>query len=155
MDDAATQLTLHVTSTQACVPCPLCHVPTPRVHSRSTRSLADLPWGASHVHLQLQVRKFFCDNPVCPRQIFTERLPTVAAPWARRTAQLSPVLNAFGVALGGEAGARLAARVGLRTSPTPLLGLIRVAPAPDASAPQVLGGMRGPGGEGNATGPSC
>jgi transposase len=139
VDDAATQLMLHVTSTQACVPCPLCHVPTPRVHSRYTRRLADLPWGAYHVQLQLQVRKFFCNNPACPRQIFTERLPTVAAPWARRTTRLSQLLNAFGVALGGEAGARLMARIGLHTSPTTLLRLIRGAPALDASAPQVLG----------------
>src|SRR4029453_14326573 len=45
VDDAAAEITLDVTSTQACVPCPLCHVLTPRVHSRYSRSLADLPWG--------------------------------------------------------------------------------------------------------------
>jgi transposase len=139
VDDAATQLTLHVTSTQAGVSCPGCHVQTPRVHSRYMRSLADLPWGAYHVRLQLRVRKFFCDNPSCPRQIFTERLSTVAAPWARRTTRLSQLLNAFGIALGGEAGARLMARVGLRTSPTTLLRLLRATPVPDASTPLVLG----------------
>jgi len=34
VDEAAAAITLHVTSTQASVPCPLCHVQTPRVHSR-------------------------------------------------------------------------------------------------------------------------
>ena len=34
VDDAATQLTLHVPSTQAGVSCPGCHVQAPRVHSR-------------------------------------------------------------------------------------------------------------------------
>jgi len=139
VDDAATQLTLHVTSTQACVPCPLCHVRTSRVHSRYTRTLADLPWGAYVVRAQLRVRKFFCDHPACPRQIFTERLLTVAAPWARRTLRLAQLLLAYGIALGGEAGARLVARLGLRTSADTLLRLVQTAPTPDASAPQVLG----------------
>ena len=109
-DDIAAEITLDVTSTQACVPCPLCHVRTPRVHSRYARTLADVPWGAYAVRLPLRVRKFFCDNPTCPRQIFTERLPTVAAPWARRTLRLAQRLCALGITLGGQAGARLAAR---------------------------------------------
>jgi transposase len=139
INDAAAEVTFHVTSTQACVPCPLCHVQTSRVHSRYTRTLADLPWGAYAVRIQLRVRKFFCDNPACPRQIFTERLPTVAAPWARRTLRLAQCLLACGIALGGQAGARLAARGQWRTSPDTLLRLVRAAPAPPAPAPQVLG----------------
>ena len=139
VDEATAVITLHVTSTQACVPCPLCHVQTPRVHSRYTRTLADVPWGAYAVRLQLQVRKFFCDNPTCPRQIFTERLPMVAAPWARRTLRLAQYLSALGIALGGQAGARLAARFQWRTSPDTLLRLVRAAPAPGAATPQILG----------------
>jgi transposase len=139
INDAAAEVTCHVTSTQACVPCPLCHVQTSRVHSRYTRTLADLPWGAYAVRIQLRVRKFFCDNPACPRQIFTERLPTVAAPWARRTLRLAQCLLACGIALGGQAGARLAARGQWRTSPDTLLRLVRAAPAPPAPAPQVIG----------------
>ena len=139
VDEATAAITLHVTSTQACVPCPLCHVQTPRVHSRYTRTLADVPWGAYAVRLQLQVRKFFCDNPTCPRQIFTERLPMVAAPWARRTLRLAQYLSALGLALGGQAGARLAARFQWWTSPDTLLRLVRAAPVPDAATPQILG----------------
>jgi transposase len=139
VDEATAAITLHVTSTQACVPCPLCHVQTPRVHSRYTRTLADVPWGAYAVRLQLQVRKFFCDNPTCPRQIFTEHLPMVAAPWARRTLRLAQYLSALGIALGGQAGARLAARFQWRTSPDTLLRLVRAAPAPGAATPQILG----------------
>jgi transposase len=139
VDEATAALTLHVTSTQACVPCPLCHVQTSRVHSRYTRTLADLPWGAYGVRVQLRVRKFFCDHPACPRQIFTERLPPVAAPWARRTLRLAQLLLAYGLALGGEAGARLMARLGRRPSPDTLLRLVQAAPMPDASAPQIIG----------------
>ena len=139
VNDATAEIMLHVTSTQACVLCPLCHVQTPRVHSRYARTLADLPWGAYSIRLQLRVRKFFCDNPACPRQIFTERLLTVAAPWARRTLRLAQFLLACGIALGGQAGARLAARFQWWTSPDTLLRLVRAAPAPTAPVPQVIG----------------
>src|SRR2546430_16496794 len=130
VDDAAAEITLHVPSPQASVPCPLCHVQTARVHSRYARTLADLPWSTYAVCLQLRVRKFFCDHPTCPRQIFTERLPTVAAPWARRTLRLAQLLLAYGIALGGAAGARLVARLGRRSSPDTLGRLVRAAPAP-------------------------
>jgi transposase len=139
VDDAAAQITLHVTSTPTSVPCPFCHEQTARVHSRYTRTVADLPWGPYAVRLQLRVRKFFCDNAGCSRQIFTERLPTVAAPWARRTLRLAQHLRALGIALGGQAGARLAARFQWWTSPDTLLRLVRAAPAPTAPAPQVIG----------------
>src|SRR6267142_291556 len=139
VDDAAAEITLHVTAAQASVPCPLCHVQTARVHSRYARILADLPWGPYTVRLQLRVRKFFCDHPTCPRQIFTERLPTVAAPWARRTLRLAQLLLAYGIALGGAAGARLVARLGRRSSPDTLVRLVRAAPAPDVPTLHIIG----------------
>jgi transposase len=77
------------------------------MHSHYTRTLADLPWAAYRVRLQLRVRKWFCANPACGRRIFTERLPTVAAPWARRTRRLVQRLVALGLALGGRAGVQL------------------------------------------------
>src|SRR5215471_13548759 len=139
LDETAAQLTLQVTATRTRVRCPLCHTLTRRVHSRYPRTLADLPWGPYTVHLHLRVRKFFCDQPTCPCQIFTERLPTVAAPWARRTLRLAQHLRACGLALGGEAGAQLGSRLGLPTSPDTLLRLVQEAPTPATAAPQVLG----------------
>jgi transposase len=62
LDDTATLLTLHVTSTQQVVPCPVCAVFTPRVHSRYTRTLANLPWGCARVRWQRRVRQFVCTN---------------------------------------------------------------------------------------------
>ena len=109
------------------------------MHSRYTRTLTDLPWGPYTIRWQLHVRKFFCDHPACACQIFTERLPTVAAPSARRTLRLTQRLLACGLALGGEAGTRLATRVGLGTSPTTLLRLVQAAPPPDLAAPQRVG----------------
>src|SRR5882724_9457658 len=68
------------------------------------------------VRLELHVRRFFCVNPECKRQIFTERLPTVVEPYARRTTRLTDVFILIGFALGGEAGQRLVAGMGLAST---------------------------------------
>src|SRR5438132_10245770 len=138
VDEAAALLTLDVTSTPTRVPCPLCGVQTMRVHSRYPRPLADLPWGAYAVRVQLRVRQCFCDHPACVRQIFTERFPTVVAPWARRTLRFVQHLSACGRALGGPAGARRAACFQWQTGPDTLRRLVRAAPTPDGSTPEVL-----------------
>jgi transposase len=100
------------------------------MHSRYQRYLTDLPWGTCTVRIQLRVRKFVCQNPCCERRIFTERLPELVAAYARNTRRLITVLRAIGVALGGHAGARLAACLRLPTSPATLLRLVRTAPLP-------------------------
>ena len=139
LDDTATLMTLHVTSTQRLVPCPVCTVFTSRVHSRYTRTLADLPWGTARVRWQLRVRKFICANVQCPRRIFTERLPEVVAPWARRTRRLVAWLIAIGLALGGAAGVRLSRRLGCTLSRQTLLRIIRRLPLSGDRTPRALG----------------
>ena len=139
LDDTTSQITLAVRSTQASAPCPLCTTPAYRIHSHYERTLADLPWAHYRVRLQLRVRKWFCRNRHCRCWIFTERLPTVAAPWARRTVRLAQRLVALGIALGGTAGVRLGHAWGLRVSRNPLLRLLRRQPEPDLPTPRVLG----------------
>src|SRR5690348_14652168 len=97
--------------------CPLCASSSEKVHSRYVRVLADLPWMSCAVQLKLHTRRFFCTNPECQRKIFTERLPSVVAPYAHRTLRLSDIFTLLGFALGGEAGKRLAAGMGLLSSP--------------------------------------
>ena len=139
VDAPTTQIILRVRATQTSVPCPLCETPTRRIHSHYERLLADLPWAPYRVALQLRVRKWFCGNRACPRRIFTERLPTIAAPWARRTLRLAQRLLALGVALGGKAGVRLGHAWDVRVSRTTLLRLLRRQPEPEAPTPRVLG----------------
>ena len=91
------------------------------------------------VRLQLTVWKFFCRNPTCARRIFTERLPDFVAAYTRHTSRVVAALQAIGMALGGNAGARLAAHLRLPTTPTTLLRLIRGAPLPPTPALQALG----------------
>jgi transposase len=75
----------------------------------------------------------------CARRIFTERLPDFVAPSARKTTRLIAVLQAIGIALGGNAGARLVAHLRLPTSATTLIRLVRVAPVPHIPALQAVG----------------
>jgi len=91
------------------------------------------------VKLILCVRKFFCRAPYCERLIFTERLPKIVAPWARTTQRLSMLLHALAFALGGEAGARLAKRIGLATSPATLVSMIRRTVLEDPAPARILG----------------
>src|SRR6266481_7442177 len=139
MDDTTTQITLAVQSTQTSAPCPLCATPTQRIHSHYERTLADLPWAQYRVCLQLRVRKWFCRNRSCSRRIFTERLPTIAAPWARRTLRLAQRFVALGVALGGQAGVRLGHAWDLAVSRNTLLRGLRQQPLPVLPTPRVLG----------------
>jgi transposase len=125
LDASETVITVVVRTTSEDAECPLCHRRWVRIHSRYVREVADLPWMGCAVRLELHVRRFFCPNQQCPRQIFTERLPTVVAPYARRTTRLTDVFTLIGFALGGEAGKRLVEGMGLSTSPDTLLRLIR------------------------------
>jgi transposase len=109
------------------------------VHSRYARRLADLPWYGQPVRLLLEVRKFFCDVAACRRKIFAERVPQVAAVYARQTGRLAQALVGVAFACGGEGGARLALRLGMPTSPDTLLRRIRQTPLVARGTPRVLG----------------
>jgi transposase len=132
-------LTILASSEAADAACPLCGQRSERVHSRYARTLADLPWAGGIVQLRVHARKFFCVNDTCPRQVFAERLAGVAEAYARRTDRQRDALEAIAFASGGEAGARLAARLGMPISPDTLLRLIRGAPEREMPTPTVLG----------------
>jgi transposase len=138
IDEAHAQITLLISSAQTAARCPACNIPARYVHSHYTRTLADLPWGGYGITWQLRVRKFFCRRPTCPRRLFTERLPGVVVPWARRTLRLMAHLLAIGLALGGAAGVRLSRALGLTVSRNTLLRAIRRTPCPTINPPQVL-----------------
>jgi transposase len=89
--------------------------------------------------MQWDSRRFFCDNGECPRNIFTERLPEVAAPHARKTQRLIATLRALALACGGEVGAQLAQRLEMPTSPDTLLREIRRSTCESQVRVRVLG----------------
>src|SRR6185437_11300960 len=71
-------VTLVVRFTTSTASCPACGRDATRIHSRSRRTLQDLPMSGRRVRLSLQTRRFFCANPACPRRTFTEQAPLLA-----------------------------------------------------------------------------
>lgn len=138
-DATAPALILTATSAQPQASCPGCGQAASRVHSRYFRTLADLPWADLPVCIQLHVRKLFCDSSDCPRRIFTERLPSVVAPWARRTTRLAEQQRQIGLSVGGSAGARLGAQLNQPASRNTVLHLVRTTPQEDRPPPRVVG----------------
>jgi hypothetical protein len=74
-----------------------------------------------------------------PTGTFTEQVDGLTSRYARRSAPLRQTLERIGLALAGRAGARLAARLGLPTSRSTVLRLVRALPDPPAATIMVLG----------------
>jgi transposase len=130
---------LFITSTSPTGLCPQCGQRSSRVHSHYSRTLADLPWQARSVRLRLQIRRFFCTTKGCRKKTFSEQISELAAPHARGTNRLHQAHRLIGDALGGEAGARLAAPLGMPISPDTLLRRVKSSPQSAPESLRVLG----------------
>ena len=134
----ASGITLSAKTSARTARCPICRKRSGRIHSRYTRTLADLPWQGVPVTVHLRVRRFFCDKGTCHRAIFAERLPGVAAHYGRRTERLHEWFTHVSFALGGEAGSRLLRDLGVVVSGDTLLNHIRSMRLPNRETPRVL-----------------
>jgi len=132
-------ITLTVTAVAATAACPLCQHRSTTVHSSYTRTVADLPWSGLTVSLCVQTRRFACPVESCERKIFCERLTQFVAVYGRRTDNVRVALRRIVQALGGKAGARLAAHQGIGVSRMTLLRLIHADPAVETPPPRVIG----------------
>ena len=119
--------------------CPLCGKAAHRIHSRYQRTVVDVPLQRTAVLLVLHVRKFYCDQPTCPRRIFTERLPQVTAPHGRFTFALQYWLARVGQEHGGAPGARSAKLLGLQVSGRVILHYLHALPLSAFPAPRIIG----------------
>jgi len=119
------RITIVTSPRQHSAPCPSCAIVSGRVHSRYQRTLRDLPCQGQPVMLCVQVRRFRCLNPACIRQTFAEPLADAARPFAQRTERLGELQCHLGLALGGEAGRRLAERLSMAVSADTLLRLVK------------------------------
>ncbi|MFQ6031033.1 MAG: ISL3 family transposase, partial [Dehalococcoidia bacterium] len=105
--------------------CPGCGTLSSRVHSRYHRKVRDIPWAGWPVELVVHARKFFWDEPECPRRIFTEQFPEVLASYARQTERVKAVLLELVHASNGEMAGKVAKLLGFITSPDTLIRLQR------------------------------
>src|SRR5262249_32963734 len=115
-DVADQKITLTVISTQQNPCCPLCGSRASRVHSHYRRQLTDMSCAGRRVRFILHVRKFFCDEKICTRKIFTERLTPFIEPSARVTTRFFHAMEQIGLATSGMLGARLGDRLGMPAS---------------------------------------
>jgi transposase len=137
IEDSTIMLTVFSTQSYGC--CPHCGYISTRIHSYYQRQPADLPLVGYAVSLNINVRRFFCDNPDCESITFGERMPDIVSPYAHRTNRLAQQQQQLAFALGGEAGARLLAIIGMKVSSDTLIRLIRNAPETEITTPRVFG----------------
>jgi transposase len=133
------EVTISVHATSPMAPCPCCGTISKRIQSRYTCTVRDLPASGRPVHLVIHVRRFFCQESTCDREIFAERFPALTLPRVKFTLRLQEALTEMGSELGGEAGARLGKRLSYPGSPDTILRLVKRADLPPASSPRVVG----------------
>lgn len=105
--------------------CPICGITSNRIHSRYFRTLLDLPVSGYMAKVKLRARKYFCDNSVCPRKIFTERFACEIRPYNRRMIRSNDLLLKMGLELGGNRGSAISRYVGLPISSSTMLRVIQ------------------------------
>lgn len=134
--ETGTQITIRLESGGGS--CPDCAFESRSVHSTYERKLRDLPILGRPVVVLVQVRRFRCKNPRCPRKTFAESLGLFARPHAQRTERLTMQLLSLVLTTSSRTAAHLAEQMGIQTSPRTLLRTVNRKER-SVSAPRVLG----------------
>lgn len=133
-------LYIHTSVCQKYSACPICGKRSKRIHSRYSRTLLDLPISGHMAKVKLKARKYFCDNAVCPRKVFTERFDYEIRPYYRRMVRSNDLLTRMALELGGNTGATISRYVGVPVSPTTILRVIkRIEIQPKALTSGIIG----------------
>lgn len=133
-------LCINTSACQKYSACPICRKRSNRIHSRYLRTLLDLPISGHLARVKLKARKYFCDNAVCPRKVFTERFDYEIRPYYRRMVRSNDLLVRMALELGGNTGAAISRYVGIPVSPSTILRVInRVNIQPRTSTSGIIG----------------
>ena len=98
-------LTVYLYATTSTVSCPRCGTAGSRVHSRYTRTAADLTCVGQRLTLKLLVRKWVCPSDSCSQRIFAEPFTRLAPRYACMTDRLIKAQESIGVTTNGADGA--------------------------------------------------
>lgn len=93
---------------------------------QSNRHLQDLPVQGKPVTVKLLLRRWRCSYRKCERQTFIDRLPMIAAPYARRTRRVGEIVGLLGHSTGGRPGERLMERLGMPVSDDTILRQLKL-----------------------------
>ncbi|WP_234334679.1 ISL3 family transposase [Streptomyces sp. NRRL B-1347] len=121
------------------VACPDCGRGSVRVHSRYSRTLADVAAGGRPVLVSLTVRRLFCDAPRCGRRTFAEQVKGLTVRYQRRSPLLQQLVEMAAVLLAGRGGARLLRILKTPLSRTSVLFHLMRMRLPSTVTPRVLG----------------
>lgn len=121
------------------VACPDCGHRSARVHSRYSRTLADVAVGGCPVLISLVVRRLFCDSTIYGRRTFAEQVEGLTLRYQRRSPLLQHLGEMAGVLLAGRGGARLLHILKAPLSRTSVLFHLMRIRLPSSSTPRVLG----------------
>jgi transposase len=105
--------------------CPGCGARSKSRHSTYWRTLRDLSAQGAPVIVHARLGRWRCRNQLCDRRIFTERVPSLAAPFARRTARLAGIVRLIVHSAGGRPSERLMRRLGMPVSDTTILASLK------------------------------
>jgi transposase len=132
-------ISLELGATRLAVACPCCSLLSSHIHSLYQRTVVDLLWAGIPVTLHLHVRRFVCRHSSCPPVTFSEPLPEVVAPSARRSLRLADEQRKLGLQVGGSGAARIAQRQGMPVSSATILRLVRRTQVAERATPALLG----------------
>lgn len=121
------------------VGCPVCGMPSERVHAWHVRSPADRPVAGVRVELRVRVRRLVCQAANCARKTFREQVSGVLERYQRHTTRLAGTITRMATELAGRATVRVLPALGIGTSRDTALRVLRGIPLPEVVVPRVLG----------------
>ena len=133
------QLQLAVKTQRSTAICPVCTNPSQAIHSTYQRNPRDLPWGTLPVVLHLSVKRFFCQNPSCPKQTFAERFPDLVGWYARCTQRVIARQAQIMTNTTARTAERLLKEEQICLSDTTINRLMRGLPDPESQPVRELG----------------
>jgi transposase len=128
---------LHATSPTAA--CSQCGTAGSRIHSRYSRTIADLAFGGRNLVLRLLVRKWICPEASCSRHIFAECFPEVVQRYARMADRLIKALQAVGAITNGADAAQIASSFGVHTTAKTIIRRVLQLPLPSEGSVHKVG----------------
>ncbi len=128
---------LHATSPTAA--CSQCGTAGSRIHSRYSRTIADLAFGGRNLVLRLLVRKWICPEASCSRHMFAECFPEVVQRYARMTDRLIKALQAVGAITNGADAAQIASSFSVHTTAKTIIRRVLQLPLPSEGSVHKVG----------------
>ncbi len=139
VEQHAQTLIVHLHATSPTALCPTCGTPGSCIHSRYSRTVADVACGGQRVTLKLLVRKWFCPLASCSQRIFTEQFSELVQIYARMTNRLIEALQSAGVTTNGADGARLLSLLAMPTTGKTIIRRVLQLPLPKVTSVRVAG----------------